>query len=356
MVAIPSPFKRPSEKIVMTKESDLTALFRANFELCEIGSGQTVAVLSEGELLPEYRAASLSAVSALGAEACDINIPTDDAQDASHRIANLGENPLSLHPGAVQKCMDADMVVDHMLLLFSHEQIKMQKAGTRILLIVEPVEILERLFPSTELRRRVEAAEQKFAAAKTLRFTNEAGSDVTYRLNGKDILTEYGYTTKPGRWDHWPGGFLASLADKNGVDGRVVMAPKDIVFPLKCYVEKPIEFIIEGGWVKEINGGKQAAELKQFMEGYNDPRANAVSHIGWGLNEKCAWNPELPGIGMDGRAHYGNVLFSLGPDTEFGGDNDTACHLDLPMANCNLWLDDELIVEGGKVVPAEMRV
>ena len=61
------------------------------------------------------------------------------------------------------------------------------------------------------------------------------------------------------------------------------------------------------------------------------------------------------GIGMDGRAHYGNVLFSLGPDTEFGGDNDTPCHLDLPMQNCNLWLDDELIVEGGEVVPAEMR-
>ena len=49
------------------------------------------------------------------------------------------------------------------------------------------------------------------------------------------------------------------------------------------------------------------------------------------------------------------MLFSLGPDTEFGGDNDTACHLDLPMRNCNLWLDDELIVKGGEVVPAEMR-
>ncbi|MDP7345135.1 MAG: leucyl aminopeptidase, partial [Alphaproteobacteria bacterium] len=75
------------------------------------------------------------------------------------------------------------------MLLFSHEQIEMQKAGTRILLIVEPVEILERLFPSTALRRRVEAAEQKFSAAKTLRFTNQAGSDVVYRLDGKPMLT-----------------------------------------------------------------------------------------------------------------------------------------------------------------------
>jgi 2,5-dihydroxypyridine 5,6-dioxygenase len=339
----------------MAAHTDLTELFRANFELCEIGPGQTVAVLSEGDILPDYRAASLSAVSALGAEAVDVNLPSDDAKDASHRIANLGDNPLSRSPEAMQQCLDADMVIDHMLLLFSHEQIAMQKAGTRILLVVEPVEILERLFPSAELRRRVEAAEKRFRAAKTLRFTNDLGSDITYRLGGKPMLTEYGYTTKPGRWDHWPGGFIASLAAEGGVDGRVVMAPKDIVFPLKCYIEEPIEFVIEGGWVTKIDGGTQAAELKLFMDGYGDPRAYAVSHIGWGLNEKCVWDPALPGIGMDGRAHYGNVLFSLGPDTEFGGDNDTACHLDLPMANCNLWLDGDLIVEAGEVVPAEMR-
>ena len=339
----------------MTDQSDLTALFRANFELCEVGPGQTVAVLSEGDLLPDYRAASLSALGALGAEVIDVNIPSEDAKDASHRIANLGQNPLSRHPQAMRQCKDADMVVDHMLLLFSHEQIEMQKAGTRVLLIVEPVEILRRLFPSAELRRRVEAAEKRFAAAGTLRFTNELGSDVTYRLGGKSILTEYGFTTKPGRWDHWPGGFIASLAADGAVDGRVVMAPEDIIFPLKCYVEEPIEFVIQDGMVTEINGGAQAAGLQKFMDDYGDPRAYATSHIGWGLNDGCVWDPELPGIGMDGRAHYGNVLFSLGPDTEFGGDNDTACHLDLPMQNCNLWLDDYLIVEGGDVVPAEMR-
>ena len=74
----------------MTSESDLTQLFRANFELCEAGPGQTVAVLSEGDLLPDYRAASLAALRQLGATALDVNIPSEDAKDASYRIANLG--------------------------------------------------------------------------------------------------------------------------------------------------------------------------------------------------------------------------------------------------------------------------
>ena len=60
-------------------------------------------------------------------------------------------------------------------------------------------------------------------------------------------------------------------------------------------------------------------------------------------------------IGVHGLAFYGNVLFSLGPNTELGGSNDTACHMDMPLRNCNLYLDGAPIVERGQVVPAEMR-
>lgn len=336
-------------------QQDLVELFTANYRLCEVGPGQTVAVLSEGDQLRDYAEASLAAVRALGGEAVDVNVPSDSAMDASQRIANIGQNPLSQHPQAMQACLEADMVVDHMLLLFSREQIAMQKAGTRVLMVVEPVEILQRLFPTASLRTRVEAGERYLREAGSLRFVNGAGTDVTYRLADKSILTEYGFTATPGRWDHWPGGFLATLAAEGGVDGRVVMDRGDLLFPQKKALSEPVEFVIREGWVKEINGGSEAADLRAFIESYKDPRAYAVSHIGWGLNDGARWDPSLPGIGMDGRAHYGNVLFSLGPDTEFGGENDTPCHLDLPMRDCTLWLDDRLIVEHGEVVPADMR-
>lgn len=335
--------------------TDLATLFRKELALCEVGAGQTVVVLSEGDQLRDYAEASLSAARALGAEVRDVNIPSDSAIDANARMANIGQNSLSQNRWAMDACLQADIVIDHMLLLFSREQIAMQEAGTRVLLVVEPPEILERLFPTQELRARVEAAERRLKPARTLRFTNAAGTDVTYQLDNKSILTEYGYTATPGRWDHWPGGFLATIGAKGGVQGRVVLDRGDMLFPLKESVLEPIEFAIRDGMVQEINGGAQAVRLRRFIADYNDPRANAISHIGWGLNHACVWDPTVPGIGMDGRAHYGNVLFSMGPDTEFGGDNDTACHLDLPMRNCTLWLDGELIVEDGQVIPAELR-
>lgn len=336
-------------------DPELKALFQENFARCRIEPGQRVVVLSEGAQLRDYARASVAAATALGATAEDLNIPGDADTDPNTRMANIGQNDLAAHPQAIARCAQADIVIDHMLLLFSPEQIAMQRAGTRILMLVEPVDVLRRLMPQDGLRERVEAGARRLARAETLRFTNAAGTNVCYELGAKSILTEYGYTDVPGRWDHWPGGFLATLAREHGVNGRVVMDRGDLLFPQKRALGEPVEFVIEDGLVTAIEGGDDAAAVRAFIEAYDDPRAYAVSHIGWGLNERCLWDAQLPGIGMDGRAYCGNVLFSLGPDTEFGGDNNTACHLDLPMRNCSLWLDNELIVECGHIVPDDMR-
>jgi len=340
----------------MSVDAETVGLFRRELALCEVGPCQTVAVLSEGEQLLDYAEASLRAASQLGAMVHHVHVPAFDAPGMNQRLSKIGQTTLSRHTEAIEICKSADMVVDHMLLLFSAEQAAIQQAGTRVLLVVEPVEILERLFPTTEMRMRVEAAERRLSAARTLRFVNDAGTDATYHFaDPPPVLTEYGYTATPGRWDHWSGGFVAAIGQKGGVEGRVVMDAGDIIYPLRVFVDEPLEFVIRGGKVTEINGGAQAAMLRDMMASHDDPRAYAVSHIGWGLHRACAWDPALPGVGMDGRGHWGNVLFSLGPDTEFGGDNDTPCHFDLPMKACSLWLDDEPILDRGEVLPPDQR-
>lgn len=340
---------------------EMLDLFRAELEMCKIGSGQKLAVLSEGEHLREYAEAFLRAGEALGAETVNVNIDGGESAGVEDRLTEMGVNPLGNDPAAMATLKEADMAVDLMLLLFSPEQLEIQAAGTRMLLVVEPFEILKRLFPTEEIRRRVEAGERRLQNAEILRFTNHAGTDVRYELAPLVdpppvcVLTEYGYTDTAGRWDHWPSGFLAWTGTATGVDGKVVMDVGDMLLPQKELLQTPIEFDIEGGMIVDIKGAEDARKLRDYIEGFEDPRAYAVSHIGWGLNDEAQWRVDLPGFCMDGRAYYGNVLFSTGPNTEFGGDNDTPCHLDLPMANCSLWLDDELIVKDGAVVPDDMR-
>jgi 2,5-dihydroxypyridine 5,6-dioxygenase len=128
-------------------------------------------------------------------------------------------------------------------------------------------------------------------------------------------------------------------------------------------VESPVTLKIRDGNVVDISGsGVDAHLIDSYIKSFNDDRAYAISHIGWGLNEKARWYQfsvtrqlQTEHV-MNALAFYGNVLFSLGPNLEVGGDNDTACHLDLPMRQCSLWLDGTQILKDGDVIHPEMRV
>jgi 2,5-dihydroxypyridine 5,6-dioxygenase len=330
------------------RRQEMQALFRRELALCKVCEGETVAVLYAGDTYREYAQAFLDAATSLGARAVEVHLPGKP----SGGLKDFGKNELAKSPQAMQKLLSANMVVDLLVASFSREGDELQKAGARMLLVCEEIDALKRLFPTPEHRARTEAAMKRLSSARTLRFTNPAGSDVTYAFGSRyKPLMEYGYTAEPGRWDHWPAGLIANCAED--VNGRVVMSEGDIIYPNMTFLSEPIEFEIEKGMVRKIRGGKQAEEMRRWMEGYSDPRAFSVSHIGWGTHVAAEWS--VKGIGMDGRSYYGNVLFSLGPNLEFGGDNDTACHMDLPMRGCSAWLDGEKIIGNGRILPDDMR-
>jgi len=337
----------------------MIALFREELELCKIGAGNTVAVLSEGAIRADYAEAFLLAAAALGASGFNVNLAprNERATEDQH-----GRNPLTGNRVAIDALCKADIVIDLMGLLFSAEQAEITAAGARMLLVVEPFNVLQSMFPTHDVRQRVEYGERLLANARELRVTSQAGTDIRYTIGQYPVMTEYGFTDTPGRWDHFPSGFLLTQGNDGAVDGTVVLAPGDIINALRRYVTSPVTLTIEAGRVTAIDGdGLDAALLRGYIESYRDERAYAVSHIGWGLNEKAKWHhlaatrESDAEIGVHGLAFYGNVLFSLGPNTELGGTNDTACHVDMPLRNCSLALDGRPIVERGVVLPAEMR-
>jgi len=228
-----------------------------------------------------------------------------------------------------------------------------------MLLCVEPVDNLTRLFPTLDQRRRVEASEELLANAKSFRFTNAAGTDVTYKLGSYPVMTEYGYTDIPGRWDHWPAGFLFTGGADDGVDGKVVVDRGDIIItPFKKFVSDPVEITIEQGRIADIRGGFDAELLRDYIADFDDEKAYGIAHIGWGCNEKARWSGlanDGRSLGMEPRAFYGNTLFSTGPNQELGGTNDTACHIDIPMRNCSVFLDDEPVIIDGEFAIDELK-
>jgi 2,5-dihydroxypyridine 5,6-dioxygenase len=336
--------------------SDLCA---KELELCGLKEGEVVAVLTQGDERLDYADAFMSAAEAMGGTAFHVRLPRQ-----SHSLSGdsgswtVGATPLGDNRPAIEALKAADLVIDTMFLLFSKEQLEIQNAGARMLLCIEPIEHLVQLFPNRNLRERVEYGGELLGKASELRFTNKLGTDVTYRLGTYPVITEYGYTDEPGRWDHWPSGFLFSGGADDGVDGTVVIAPGDIIYPFKTYAQTPINLIIESGRIVDIRGEFDADILRDYMASFADEKAYGIAHIGWGLNEKARWSylaTDRRGLGMHGRAFYGNVLFSTGPNQEFGGTNNTQCHVDVPMRGCSLLLDDEPIVLDGDIVVEEMK-
>ncbi|MEU0924639.1 M29 family metallopeptidase [Streptomyces malaysiensis] len=341
----------------MFSQIDLYELFRRHLRLCGVHEGERVVVLSQGRERADYADAYLDAARSLGAKTYHMRLPRPLPSSGNWAV---GASELAATPEAVEALKQADLLIDCVFLLFSPEQFAIQAAGTRVLTAVEPVELLARQFPTKEHRERVEAGAEILSKASTMRITSPHGTDVTYRLGVYPTVTEYGYTDEPGRWDHWPAAFVFTGAADDGVDGRIVLGPGDVLLPQNTYITTPVEYTIEKGFITDIRGGFDAQLIKSYMASFDDPRGFGMSHIGWGLDERAHWHglqsPSFPGgMGMELRSIYGNVMFSTGPNNELGGPNDTACHLDIPMQGCSLFLDDEPIVIDGDVVVEEMK-
>jgi 2,5-dihydroxypyridine 5,6-dioxygenase len=340
-------------------DAEMLRIFTAELELCKVRPGETVAVLSAANILADYAQTFMIAAQNLGANVFHINI-TDHG--TANRAGIYGKTPLAGNRPAINALKTADMVIDLMGMLFSPEQAEIQAAGARVLRVGEPMHILKQLFPTAEQRRRVELGAEMIKRARELRVTSAAGTNLRYRLQQYPVVTQYGYTDTPGRWDHFPSAFLFTQGNDNEIDGTVVVQPGDILCAFKRYVQNPVKLTVEKGFVTSIEGdGIDAGLLTDYMESFNDPRAYAISHIGWGMHERATWYHMLATTKLqeerilNALSFYGNVLFSTGPNTEVGGKNDTPCHLDIPMRNCSLFLDNQQIVDSGKIVVPELK-
>ena len=344
-------------------DAHLTGAWREVLTLSKVKAGQQVTVLTSEDSHPQTIACAVRAAQELGAVVTRLVLAPVNAELSLSRdkTAYMGRTPLTGNDAAMAALKRSDMVIDLMLLLFSPEQGEILESGTRILLAVEPPEVLVRMIPTTDDRRRVLAGTARLKAARTMTVTSAAGTDFRCSLGAFPVLTEYGYVDAPGRWDHWPSGFVATWPDEGTAEGVIVIDRGDIVLPFKHYVQAPIRLTIEGGYVRTIEGGFDAEFLSDYMASFRDPEVYAMSHIGWGLQPRAHWTAlglydREATLGMDARSFYGNFLFSTGANIEAGGTRDTPCHIDIPLRRCSLSLDGEPMTIDGDVIPEDQRV
>jgi len=312
--------------------------------LSALKPGEKVIVLNKIGGAPAYREIALEAARFAGADVAYLEAPSTDA----------------LPEMALAALREADLVID---LAFAHDPVvqDLLAGGARFLVVLEPPEILARMFPTPADKARVRAAAGVLSAGRTFRATTPSGTDFRAALGEFRVIGQYGYADEPGHWDQWPGAFALTYPNERSAEGRVVIAPGDMVFPYKTYVQTPITLEIEGGFIRSIEGGVDAAYMRDYLAAYDDADVYAVSHIGWGLDHRAQWSAlgrydKAVIEGQDGRAFYGNFLFSTGPNVTGGGARDVPCHLDIPLRGPSVWVDDVQTVRDGEVLAEDQRV
>lgn len=341
-------------------DHQLIGAWKQVLTLSRLAAGQTVTVLTGAATHPQTLRCALTGAQDLGAVVNRLDLPPVNGEKALSRdsLAYLGTTPLTGNPAAIAMLKASDLVLDLMTLLFSPEQHDILGSGTKILLAVEPPEVLMRMVPTEADRTRVKAAAGRIERAKEMHIVSAAGTDLRCPLGQFPVISEYGFVDEPGRWDHWPSGFALTFPDEGRAHGRIVIDRGDILLPQKSYATEPIVLTVENGFATKIEGGVDAELLSEYMASFNDPEAYAISHIGWGLQPRARWSTlglydREASIGMDARAYEGNFLFSLGPNNEAGGSRTTACHIDIPLRRCTVRLDGEDVVREGRVLDAQ---
>lgn len=337
----------------------IASMWREVLTLSNVRPKEKVLVLTSSHSNPALIEGAMRAAAELDAKVARLDLlPTWHFSEGRSDATTIdGISAIEGHDLAIGAMKAADLVIDLLWLIHSPAQKEVLKSGTRMLLAYEPPEVLARVMPSLEDRRRVLAAREAYARGKRIRITSEAGTDLTADIGDFPANAEYGFADQPGRWDHWPSGFVARVTNLGTTRGKVVLAPGDIILPFNSYVQSDIRLTIEGGSITEIEGGFDADYLRQYFKDFNDKNAYTISHLGWGLQPKARWtalgmNDKGGTFGMEARAFYGNFLFSTGPVA----GKPTPCHLDIPMRNCSFFVDNEPMVLKGDVIPADQKV
>lgn len=330
----------------------LTENFVEQFKLCGVNASETVGIISELGQKTEYVEAAVAAARQLGASALVLTASSLSNPMLPPYAPDGREVPALL--AAAGEC---DMVVDLTVggLIHSDVRTRITGNGKRMLFVAEPNDVLERLQGDATLRARVEAGGRLLKAGSTLRVTSDAGTDLTADISGDDlpITHQWGYVDEPGRWDHWPSGFVACFPHDRSAEGRIVLQPGDALIPWQRYVQDEVVLEIEKGYIVDVTGGLDAAQLRDYMDAWEDPEAWATSHMGWGLLEVAKWSafdvydPRTL-YGQELRSTAGNFMWSTGSNRF--ANRETPAHLDVPMRGCTVAIDDTVVVERGKLV------
>ena len=335
----------------------LPSVFRKQYELCAVKPGETIVFLTDQNSDRGIVAAGIAAAAEIGNPAFEIRVGEGPNEQY------VGANPLDT-PALIEAFKHVDLVITFFASFFSGWEASVRAAGGRILNLVDTADQLVRLQSTPELKRAVIAARDRLERTRKVRVTSDAGTDFSWvRDRDVPLIVHYGAVDAPGQMDQWGQGMVAMHPTEGSAAGRVVVKPGDAwILPYARMVQSIIDLEVREGFIRRVTGGADAKIFQYWLDSCRksseDLDPYAISHLGWGLNPKARWDDivhyenSMENLQASMRSFPGSFLFSTGP----GPNRKTRGHIDMPMCDCTIALDDEVVVDHGRLIDPAMIV
>lgn len=340
--------------------AQLPAVFRKEFELCAVKRGETIILLSNLNTRRDYILAATAAADELGADIFEINL--NRVADPSRVRREVGQAK-----GLMEALKCADLILTFQPPNFARWQKEARDAGARILSVIIAPDEMARLQSPPGLKEAVLYAAERWGNAREVRLLNDTGTDLTWKRGEFKVKSQYGFAESKSRVDQWGAGHITNYPDEGSANGTVVLQPGDFfILPYIRLIEQPIRLEVRDGFIRKVEGSVDAKAFTHWLDrnkkSEDDLDPYAVSHLGFGLHPHAFWDHiilhgnEPDRMDSSARVFQGNFLFSTGPNNDMGGKRDTKGHIDTPMIDCTVLLDNELVLDHGKFVDPKMIV
>ncbi len=118
-------------------------------------------------------------------------------------------------------------------------------------------------------------------------------------------------------------------------------------------VDRPVNICIHGGKITQIENNASGRKLRDYIHCFADERMYTASEFGIGLNtyarcRGCCY--------IEDESAYGTFHIGFGRNIALGGRQDAAGHFDLVARNADIYVDNQMIMEQGKIMLLEPHI
>ncbi|MEN6472020.1 MAG: hypothetical protein ABFC62_11190 [Clostridiaceae bacterium] len=217
--------------------------------------------------------------------------------------------------------------------------------------MIRPVVLETDFYEMAEVAKKIVPLLKK---AHKIEVSNAAGTkaemiiDPQRRVNSTDSMVR-----EVGELDYLPAGSWSASPFEDSVNGTFVVDGS--LYPIGV-VSEPVAFHYKDGWIQSIEGGKEAADMRDWMT-YREKINNGdkqhywFSHIGGGINKNAGYTGNL----MEDERVWNAFCISGGANAmNFLGKNTAKSHWDGMCDKITMVIDGVPVCEKGKFVHPDL--